>query len=176
MTAIRRATEADLDRVAEIRTRSWQAAYRGILDDETLDALDVAEEADRWRGFWPEFPRNGSTLLVAEDDGAIVGYALVRDRCRDDPPGEAVGELITIYLHPEAWGGAAGQVLFAAAVDVLRRAGCRAAVLWTFSANGRARRFYERNGWAPDGATDEWAGQPELRYRIDWLTADPPAT
>ena len=166
--AIRGATEADLDRVAEIRTRSWQAAYRGILDDATLDGLDAADEAARWRGFWPDFPRNGSTLLVATVARSIAGYALVRDRCRDESPGDDVGELIAIYLDPDAWGGGAGQVLFDAATSALQRAGCRAAVLWTFSANDRARRFYERNGWAPDGAEDTWAGQPELRYRIDW--------
>ena len=166
--AIRSATEADLDRIAEIRTRSWQAAYRGILDDDTLDSLDVGEEAERWRGFWPEFPRNGSTLLVATVSRRIVGYALIREQSRDDTPGEGVGELIAIYLDPDAWGGGAGQALLDSAVSVLQRSGCRGAVLWTFSANDRARRFYERNGWARDGAEDEYAGQPEVRYRIDW--------
>jgi GNAT superfamily N-acetyltransferase len=168
VTIVRRATEADLDRVAEIRTRSWQSAYRGILDDETLDGLDVAEEAERWRGFWPEFPRNGSTLLVADVAGTLVGYALIRTRARDESVTHEVGELIAIYLDPEAWGAGAGQPLFDAATAELRDAGCRGAVLWTFSENARARRFYERNGWRADGAEDEYAGQPEMRYRIDW--------
>ena len=168
MVTIRPAVEDDLDRVAEIRTRSWQAAYRGILDDATLDGLEVADEAERWRGFWPEFPRNGSTLLVAETDGALVGYSLLRRCAREDALPDDVGEIIAIYLDPAAWGGGAGQELFDASVDQLRRAGCRGAVLWTFTANARARRFYERNGWGPDGAEDTYAGQPEIRYRIDW--------
>ena len=45
------------------------------------------------------------------------------------------------------------------------------AVLWVVAGNGRARRFYEREGWRPDGAdvTDDARGFPvtELRYRRD---------
>jgi RimJ/RimL family protein N-acetyltransferase len=43
------------------------------------------------------------------------------------------------------------------------------------TANGRARRFYERAGWRPDGAekTEEWAGArvPEVRYRRPLIPA-----
>jgi hypothetical protein len=38
-------------------------------------------------------------------------------------------------------------------------------VLWVFDANGHARGFFERRGWAPDGATRVAAAAPELRYR-----------
>lgn len=41
------------------------------------------------------------------------------------------------------------------------------AQLWVFEQNPRARRFYERNGFAPDGARHvfgpELGGQPEIR-------------
>ena len=41
--------------------------------------------------------------------------------------------------------------------------------LWVVEGNARARRFYEREGWAPDGAAkeDEFGGQVvrEVRYR-----------
>jgi hypothetical protein len=43
--------------------------------------------------------------------------------------------------------------------------------LWVLDANERARRFYERTGWAPDGAdlTDDSRGFTirEVRYRRD---------
>jgi GNAT superfamily N-acetyltransferase len=42
--------------------------------------------------------------------------------------------------------------------------------LWTFQANAGARRFYERNGFAPveftDGAANE-EHEPDVRY--EWL-------
>jgi hypothetical protein len=49
--------------------------------------------------------------------------------------------------------------------------------LWTFEANLRARRFYERHGFVPTGATsgDNEEGAPDLRY--EWpspaIGADP---
>jgi RimJ/RimL family protein N-acetyltransferase len=41
-------------------------------------------------------------------------------------------------------------------------------VLWVLRDNTRARRFYERAGFAPDGATDvldRLGGVTEVRYR-----------
>jgi len=41
------------------------------------------------------------------------------------------------------------------------------AILWVAEANGRARSFYEREGWKEDGETRESAlGPRELRYRM----------
>ena len=37
----------------------------------------------------------------------------------------------------------------------IRVAGYRRAVLWVLEANDAARRFYETDGWAPDGARRE---------------------
>jgi RimJ/RimL family protein N-acetyltransferase len=40
-------------------------------------------------------------------------------------------------------------------------------VLWTLAGNARARRFYERAGFTPDGATSRLAGLghvEEVRY------------
>ena len=43
------------------------------------------------------------------------------------------------------------------------------ATLWVLEDNPRARSFYERGGWAPDGARkaeERWGVRaPELRYR-----------
>lgn len=55
------------------------------------------------------------------------------------------------------------------AVDSLRALGMRGAILWVLESNARARRFYERAGWRPDGGTKiESRGEIELhevRYR-----------
>lgn len=48
--------------------------------------------------------------------------------------------------------GVAGR-LHDEAIDDLRRRGCDEARLWVLEANARARRFYERRGWRPNGDT-----------------------
>ena len=77
------------------------------------------------------------------------------------------GELYTLYVSPAHWSTGAGRALTDAALDRLRAAGCRRVVLWTLTENARARRFYAKAGFAPDGAINVLAalGQAEeLRY------------
>ena len=88
---VRRPDVHDADDIGRVHVRAWQAAYRGLIDDDSLDGLSV--------------PARQS------------------------------------YRH---------------------------AVLWVLDGNRRARRFYEREGWAFDGATkvdDRFGpGVRELRY------------
>lgn len=43
-------TPDDCDRVAVIRIGGWRSAYRGLIPQSYLDALDVAQDAERRRG------------------------------------------------------------------------------------------------------------------------------
>ena len=49
------------------------------------------------------------------------------------------------------WGDGSGPALLAASLDALRASGFATASLWVLEDNPRARRFYEREGWAVDG-------------------------
>jgi predicted N-acetyltransferase YhbS len=63
-----------------------------------------------------------------------------------------------------------GRALLNTALAALRLAGYRRVVLWTLTGNARARRFYDKAGFAPDGATNVLAGLggvEELRYARD---------
>lgn len=104
-------------------------------------------------------------MLVAEEDGAVVGFASCGES--RDAPGE--GELYAIYALPEAWGSGAGPALMTAALAALRT-GFETASLWVLEDNPRARRFYEREGWTRDGGRreEEFLGVQvaEVRYRI----------
>ena len=62
-----------------------------------------------------------------------------------------------------------------AGIASMRDAGYRDAILYVLDDNPRARRFYEREGWALDGGTkrDEFLGLEvtELRYRRNLVPA-----
>ena len=160
---IRRAIPADARPIAEVHVRTWQEAYRGIVPDAVLDALDVDERERSWNE-WIGTPPEGAETFVADEHGAVVGFVNVgRDRS-----GEAgVGELNAIYLREEHWGRGIGQALMERAVAALSAAGYDEAVLWVLADNVRTRRFYEAAGWAADGAEQELEGLglPEVRYR-----------
>ena len=153
----------DAEPFGSVRVRAWQAAYRGIMPDEFLDALDGPAWAARWRDHFGEGGR-GRIDLAAVVDGHIVGAVSVGPD-RDE---SGIGELWAINLDPDVFGTGVGQALFVAGVDALRGLGFAEAVLWVVRENVRARRFYERNGWSADGTEKavDFGGAPvvELRY------------
>jgi GNAT superfamily N-acetyltransferase len=168
MLEIRPIAGADIDDVARVHVRSWQAGYAGILPAGFLAALDPADFAARRRAQ----PRPaGSATLVADDDGQIVGLASFgpeRPEHGDRDP--AMAELYAIYVAADHWRGGIGRRLFASAKTALTEAGFRAMRLWVLEQNHRARRFYEGAGMRWTGERQLWRPRdttidvPELRY------------
>ena len=149
--AIREAVAGDVGAIARVQVESWRVAYRGVIADAYLDAMDVAARTERWRERLPGGPE-GRRAFVAEADGAVVGFAAFGP-CRDADASARVGELYAIYVLPDRLRQGIGRALHAAGVDDLRRSGYDEARLWVLEANPAARSFYERLGWEWDGAT-----------------------
>lgn len=79
---------------------------------------------------------------------------------------ETSGELRGLYVVPEEWGTGVAGALLDAGVNDMRELGASSAILWVVEQNARARRFYERVGWAADGETKaSMFDIVEVRYR-----------
>jgi ribosomal protein S18 acetylase RimI-like enzyme len=159
---IRRAKLDDAAAIAEVHVRTWQAAYEHVFGAERLTGVTVEQRLPMWRQILRDAEQ---TALVAEEGDGIIGWCTVGPS-RDD---DADGELWGIYVLPDAWGSGAGTALMTAGIEALRASGRREVILWVLEDNPRARRFYEREGWALDGARkdDEFLGVrvTEVRYR-----------
>ncbi len=150
---VRRARIDDALTVAAVWVASWQAAYAGLLDESYLASLAADEREPLWRKRIEEAEGDAArAVLVGEVDGRLVGLATVGPS-EDADTGPAVGELTTLYLHPEVWGQGVGRALHDAALDQLSRSGYRSAQVWMLGTNARAGTFYRRQGWRPDGVT-----------------------
>ena len=165
MTELRAAVPEDAHGVARVHVRSWQSAYRGLIAQDYLDGL----EPEVWAGRYT-FGRIGLRLpstQVAIDGSTICGLATTA-LCRDTDLSN-FGELLAIYVDPAYAGTGVGRLLMTGARERLRRVGVMAASLWVLDGNVRARRFYERDGWAFDGTrrTRTYGDVPvdEVRYR-----------
>ncbi|GAU67239.1 hypothetical protein SSP35_04_03230 [Streptomyces sp. NBRC 110611] len=172
-------TEADIDAVSAVRVRGWQAAYRGLLPQSHLDAMSAAEDAEDRRSWFGRRPPEMCDL-VAEHDGEVIGWICVgpaRDPDLAPGPevsaasvtGPAAGEVFALYVAPEVIGTGVGRALLAAGSARARANGFRTLYLWVIRGNHRARRFYERAGFVPDGAEEAYevdgSSVPEVRYR-----------
>jgi GNAT superfamily N-acetyltransferase len=107
--------------------------------------------------------------LVAEAAGELVGQitilpAAIAGRPVDDPQ---LAHLRNLFLRPDHWGTGLARTLHDAALDEARRRGFTRIRLIVAAGYGRARRFYEREGWAPDGdeVFDPVPGLVILEYR-----------
>jgi L-amino acid N-acyltransferase YncA len=145
---VRRAVPADARAIAEVHVRSWQAGYRGLMPDDVLDGLSVAEREPRWR----DGLSDGSTVFVAEKDGELIGFCGLSEPSRDEDAGEGVAEVASIYIDPRAWRAGAGRALMDVALGHLRAGGWREATLWVLRENQGALDFYAAHGFRPDGA------------------------
>lgn len=166
MIRVREMTLADCDRVAEIRIRGWQTAYRGLMPQPYLDALSVTEDAERRREPFQE--SDGSVVnLVAEQDGELMGWA-AHGPYRDGEQRTSDAELYAIYVDAGRFGGGIGHALLQESVRRCGAAGHPRLYLWVLKGNTRARAFYERAGFHPDGAEEPFevdgVAVPEVRY------------
>ncbi len=160
---VRATTVADAEGIVRVRTRSWQQAYAHLFTPDELAGMSVEGQAQWWQGAI----RRGHFALVAERNGQVGGFASGGASRDEDAPD--LGELMMVYVDPDAWGEGIGQALIAGFESRLRQQGYAEALLWVAEDNPRARRFYERAGWTLDGTQRpvEFLGREisEVRYR-----------
>jgi RimJ/RimL family protein N-acetyltransferase len=73
-------------------------------------------------------------------------------------------QLRQVSVRPEHWGSGLADTVVDAALDDMAAGGAQQARLWVLTANVRARRFYERTGWAPTGkvSRSQFVPHPEM--------------
>ncbi|MCK9897877.1 GNAT family N-acetyltransferase [Frankia sp. AgB32] len=166
---VRPAGVDDAEPIAEVHVLSWQAGYRGLLPQALLDGLRPARRVPRWAGAVRRAAWPARGVLVAEDAGAVVGFASLYPTVDHDQDSTEVGEIGSFYVLPAVWGRGVGAGLMAAAVRTLGAGGFTSATLWVLESNARAIRFYTYQGWEPDGAARddvvEGITVRDVRYR-----------
>jgi len=138
---VRHATPDDAEAIERIRTDTWRVTYRGLMPDALLDGLGYDPT---WRRQRMAALPDDQFALVAEDEGAVVGYCF-GGRGRSDTD-RFPGEVYAIYVWPAFQGRGAGRALLGVAARELLRRGWRAMLIWVLRENAPARRFYERMG------------------------------
>lgn len=148
---IRKAQEKDAYEYAACQVSSWRAAYKHIVPDAYLDALSAERRAE-WLSQSLREDQNCSYDCMLLND-QIIGVLIFGKACDAEKPN--AGEIYAIYLLEAFWGKGYGAQLMRHAIESLKAMGCQEALLWTLEENHRARRFYERAGFMPDGRQKE---------------------
>jgi GNAT superfamily N-acetyltransferase len=184
VVVIRSASPADAAQIAAVMRDSWFAGYDGIIAPAVIDRATAPDGGARVRQSFRIRPWQRMIAAVVRGPvpaGAtrIVGYASFgpeRDVLEMPWPypltpagsGGEIAELYALYVHPAWWSTGTGRALMDQVLAKVRAAGYASVTLWVLEANARARRFYQRAGFAPDGARhvlDDLDGVIEIRYR-----------
>lgn len=141
-----------------VHWKGWQEAYRELVDPAYLERMTL--EACVKRAYeWPD------GVLVAKDGARVVGFAGYGPYRDDTLPG--TGELYALYVLKDYYGTGAGPALLRAALA--RLAGYPRVALWVLKGNARAIRFYQKHGFAADGAEQSITlGRPNTLLRMIW--------
>ncbi len=188
MVVIRAGSAADAARIAAVQREGWFAAYDGIIAAEIIDRVTAPDNGARVRQSFRTRPWQRMLVAVAAEPdhpgmaGAagpgVVGYASFGPETdvltapwphplSTDGEDRLVAELYALYVRPAWWSTGTGRALMDRVLARSSSAGYRSIRLWVLRDNRRARRFYERAGFAPDGATNVLSGLGgviELRY------------
>lgn len=146
---IRPALPQDIPDIVAVHVAAWDAAKDG------LDLPSRRSAEDRTRQ-WTTFLDAGvGAMWLAEERDGVGGFLAHGPSRDDDRAGES--EIYTLYVDPHRWGRGIGSALMSQApLDEL-------VSLWVSEANHRARRFYARHGFEPDGAREEGHHVPVIR-------------
>ena len=144
---VRPAVLDDAEAIGVVHHTSWVETYSDLLPAEHWESDTVERRSRRWcERLCTDGPGG---LMVAVVDEQVVGFgkagpARAKDRV---PPPVRPDELWSLYVLGERHGTGIGALL----LDVVLPP-TRPAELWVADANPRARRFYEKHGFMPDGA------------------------
>ena len=161
---IREATVNDAARVAEIDVISSRYAYRDILPEEALYRdLSVAGRVPVYKSWITE---KRFEIYVYEDPGTGTVRGMMGIGMSGDEDKKEAFELHFLYIDPDYVRMGIGSEMLRFFEQKGRDTGCAEFVIWVLEENGMGIRFYEKNGYRPDGKEKifkRW-NKREIRY------------
>jgi ribosomal protein S18 acetylase RimI-like enzyme len=166
---IRHADAADNRLLAEVGAETFAETFGPDNAPENMATYLAASFGPAKQA--AELADSAVRFLIAERDGAVVGYA----KLKFEPAPAAVGgarpmEICRLYARTAWIGQGIGARLMQACLDEAAAAGCDRVWLDVWSRNPRAIDFYRRWGFEIVGSATFWVGHDP---QDDYLMARP---
>jgi len=144
---MRLAQPRDAARIASLHVEVWQTAYKGIINDNYLKELAVADREVGWK---QRLAEESIVTFLAEEGGCVVGF-IAGGKSRDEDDQNTTAEIYAIYINRSFSRKGIGAALLRQALERLGQMGFTDIVLWVLQKNIAARSFYEKNRMQPQG-------------------------
>ena len=157
---IRKVQQGDELNLAYIQTESWKAAFQDILSAEILQqATDLTHATAMYKQLLDENIGNGYILEVDSQPHCIAWWDKARDNDMSD-----YAELICIHSLQDNWRKGCGTQMMNRIMDDMKAASYDKVMLWVFTNNVRARKFYESCGFVTYGKVKPCFETEEICY------------
>lgn len=149
---IRNVKKEDLKEVVDIKIKGWQAAYKGIVDDNYLNNLSNEFE-DRVKKMENDYMDNG--FIVAELNDEIVGFCrYVFNNSFSPNKDDFDCELCALYVRPDLKYLGIGTKMFNYVINEFKRDNKKKMILWCLKDNEPSKKFYCKMGGKITGEKD----------------------
>lgn len=139
--SIRPAAEADVPALVALLVGG---AVSGMAEDR-----EDTTDAGLYRAALAEIEATGNTVLVAEQQGVVVGMCQLLVFRHLQERGGRCAELESVHVRADCRARGIGSALVRAAVDEARARGCYRVQLTSNARRDGAHRFYRRLGFEP---------------------------
>lgn len=139
---IRNVNEKDIPSVADIQVNGWKTAYKGIIDDITLNSMNKDEKIKRFEG---NYKKNG--FVVAELENEVVGFCRYADSNEFTPDMQDIDcEITVLYVKADLKYNGIGTKLFQFVVNEFKSQSKSKMILWCLKDNEPSKKFYTKMG------------------------------
>lgn len=139
---IRNIEEKDIPSVVDIQISGWQIAYKGIIDDNTLNSMNRDERIEKRK---KDYKENG--FIVAELNNEIVGFCRYIDSNKFTQDISNIDcELLALYVKPSLKYKGIGTKLFQFVTEEFKSKNKTKMILWCLKDNEPSKKFYTKMG------------------------------
>lgn len=149
MQIVRSATEAEIDRIAQIWYDTWHSVQAQIVPAELARVRTLGSFRQRLLQALP-------SVRVVGPQGDPIGFCIVRD-----------DEVYQLFVAARGQGSGAAAALLVDAEARLQADGVTTAWLACAIGNDRAARFYEKSGWRRVGTMINQSVTPDGTYPLE---------
>jgi len=132
--------DSDFAGVHRVALESWRSTYRGLLDEERIEAtVNEHYSAERLRQVLGKVATGSRYFEVAVRDGQVLGFCTIVFTTLG-------AELLRLYVLPGVFDARVGSTLLQRAAQYLRSQGYHSCHSWMHRGNHRAIKMYLRRG------------------------------
>jgi ribosomal protein S18 acetylase RimI-like enzyme len=132
--------DSDFSGVYRVALESWRSAYRGLMDEERIEAtVSDHYSAERLRQVLDKVTAGSRYFEVAVRDAQVLGFCTIVFTSLG-------AELSRLYVLPEVFGTRVAWTLLRRAAQYLRSRGFHSCHSWMHRGNQRAIKMYLRSG------------------------------